>query len=321
MLTTVALQDRRFTYPMDRSESGHFALETTKRPVRQEIGSANREWLRGSKNEKLVCEMKRNKKVVAKLEQRIAQLDRYDREYLRLRVEFLLMQIDIALCTQYKSVMTLHDGSDLLAMLEDAMATTEKFRQWFHQYMRQGNGGNLDRYLNYGVSVNRNEGKPLRKILSKMMVLLPASLTLDVQGCHCLHEKLQRELIHGYCITMRQGQKKVFAVLDAEDARDSNRVVLQVSLDPTSPMEISICVPRKLTSLRALIAFLTGKNRKRLFSESYDPVTLFGFEGSFYCRRGIELPVAVRLWPKAECEALFQELTFEMTPTTTSSTC
>lgn len=151
-----------------------------------------------------ITAMEYNQKAVDRLERDIYKLNRHDREYLRLRVEFLLLQIDAALCRQYQDVRVLDDGADLLAMLEDAMSETERFRQWFRECVHSDGRMTIESYLSCGVEAGRH-GKAVRRILSKIMIFLPRWLNIDIGGCHGRTAQLRSTLCEGYRLTIVQG--------------------------------------------------------------------------------------------------------------------
>ncbi|XP_022694911.1 uncharacterized protein LOC111263787 isoform X2 [Varroa jacobsoni] len=244
-------------------------------------------------------------KRIAVLETCILELDRDERECLRLRVELLLAQIDVALGNQYKHVKPMKDGDDLLSALDDAMSATKYFKRWFREYTRSDGRLHLEKYIYKGIGVAQRESKAVRKILSKMMDLLPKWLNVDISGCYCAQPHLLLDLDKGYRMAMIQGSTKVYADLEPEDVRESSQVILQVPIDPSCPMHVTVYIRERATGLRALFR---RKYRKVFYDESFDPITLLGFEGTLYGKGDIELPVTVRLWPTSDCETLYQQL-------------
>lgn len=121
--------------------------------------------------------------------------------------------------------------------------------------------------------------------------------------------------------TTPAGSKKVFADLDADDVRECSRTVLQLPLDPATPMQATVFI--QLRGRGTFRRMFSQRDRKVFFDESFDPVTLLGFEGSLLGKGEIEIPIAIRLWPTPDCEAIYQELVSESTQGssgTTSST-
>lgn len=98
------------------------------------------------------------------------------------------------------------------------------------------------------------------------------------------------------------------------DLIGTNEPILQVPLDPINPMQLTVYVRHREFSLWSI---LRRKNRKVFFDESFDPLTLFGFQGILLGKGEIELGIAVRLWPTPDCETIYQELISEETPKST----
>ncbi|OQR75586.1 hypothetical protein BIW11_08320 [Tropilaelaps mercedesae] len=255
------------------------------------------------------------RRIMEKLEREIRRLETLEREWLHLRVEFLLEKIIMTLRAQHASVKAFDDSADLLVTLDDSMQSTEAFQQWFRQCIECDEKNTIENYLRCGVGISQDDSRAVRKILSQMMYLLPRWLNADIEGCFCAKQHLLLELRKGYRVSMLQGTRTVFADFNADDVREDHKAVLQISLDPCSPMQITVYV--RHTGLN-IFAFFGHWDRTVYFDESFDPVTLLGFEGSLCGRGKVEVVGAVRLWPTPDCETQYQELLTERTFNTTT---
>lgn len=70
-------------------------------------------------------------------------------------------------------------------------------------------------------------------------------------------------------------------------------------------MQLTVYVRRQEPSLWSI---LKRKHRRVIFDETFDPLTLLGYEGGLVGKRRMELGISVRLWPTPDCETFYQEL-------------
>lgn len=152
--------------------------------------------------------MKTNKakrRIISRLENSIYRLNQCERQWLRLRVEFLLYQTNAALKSQYKRVLKLEEATDLLEKLNEAMVTVKRFHKWFNSCVASKDQLTLEKYLSVGVCADAKDVEEAGKILGKMMTLLPRWLNIECRGCSCRQKHVLLELKEGYRISMLQG--------------------------------------------------------------------------------------------------------------------
>lgn len=147
--------------------------------------------------------MRMEEQIISKLEEDIRQLDASDRQWLSLRLEFLLIQMEAALKSQRKLVIEVESYPFLSKTLSEAISSVEKFREWFAKVIGQKSQLTLERYLSAKVAPDAKHVDRAIEVLERMMFLLPRWLNVECTGQYSNY--FMFELNEGYRVSMTHG--------------------------------------------------------------------------------------------------------------------